>query len=214
MSHYSAPGDIRQLGSTKQNKDYNRYMKVLVACEFSNTVRDAFIRRGHDAYSCDLQHCDHPNKNWRRHIRGDVTPLLLQEWDLIIAHPPCTYLCNSGVRWLEEKKGRKELMVQATDFFKKCLTANALKICVENPIMHKYARKLIEVVPTQLIQPYEFGHPESKATYLWLKGLPLLTPTSINNNRNNTIHKLGSGHSNERSKTFLGIALAMAQQWG
>jgi hypothetical protein len=141
----------------------NRQMRVLVACEFSNTVRDAFLRRGHDAYSCDIQRADHPNKNFRRHIRGDVRPLLREPWDLVIAHPPCTYLCNSGVRWMTERAGRREAMLAAVVFFKECLAANAPMVCVENPIMCWYAKDELKVEPTQMIQPWQFGHPESKS---------------------------------------------------
>lgn len=177
-------------------------------------MRDAFLVRGHDAYSCDIQRADHPNPNFRRHIRGDVRPLLKEPWDLVIAHPPCTYLCNSGVRWLSEREGRWQQMMDGAIFFLECMAANAPKVAVENPIMHKYSKGLIKFEPTQIIQPWWFGHPESKATCLWLRGLPLLTPTDINPNRNNTIHLLGGGHSKERSATFLGIARAMAEQWG
>lgn len=189
-------------------------MRVLVACEWSNTVRDAFLRRGHDAYSCDLQRAEHPNPNWRRHIRGDVRPLLRERWDLVIAHPPCTYLCNSGVRWITERQERLEEMMNAVVFFKECLAANAPMVCVENPIMHGYAKRALGVLPTQMVQPYQFGHPDSKATYLWLRGLTPLLPSSINNNRLGTIHRLGSAGSKERSRTFEGIARAMAEQWG
>ncbi len=189
-------------------------MRVLVACEWSNTVRDAFLRKGHDAYSCDLKRADHPNPNFRRHIVGDVRPLLKEKWDLVIAHPPCTYLCNSGVRWLTEREGRLEEMYNAVEFFKECLAANADKVCVENPVVHRYAKRAIAVTPTQLIHPHQFGHPESKGTYLWLKGLQPLIPTEINENRLNSIHLLGSAGSKERSRTFQGIANAMAEQWG
>src|SRR5689334_85934 len=137
-------------------------MRVLVACEWSNTVRDAFLARGHDAYSCDIIRAEHPNPNFRRHIRGDVRPLLREKWDLVIAHPPCTYLCNSGVCWLHTREGRFEEMHKAVQFFKECLAANAPMVAVENPIMHKYARAKLLVDPTQIIHPYHFGHPESK----------------------------------------------------
>ncbi len=133
---------------------------------------------------------------------------------MVIAHPPCTYLCNSGVRWIWERAGRLEEMYVAVLFFKECLAANAPAVAVENPIMHGYAKEALGIDPTQMIQPYQFGHPESKATYLWLRGLPQLVPTDINPNRNNTIHRLGSRGSKERSRTFLGIAEAMAEQWG
>ena len=189
-------------------------MRVLVACEWSNTVRDAFLRKGHDAWSCDLQHADHPNPNFHRHILGDVRPLLRQRWDLIIAHPPCTYLCNSGVRWLNKVEGRYDKMVAAVGFFLECLNANAERICVENPIMHGQAKRLLSISPTQLVQPYQFGHSDSKATYLWLHNLPQLTPTKIVKVCGNLIHQLGSAGSKERSRTFQGIADAMANQWG
>ena len=189
-------------------------MRVLVACEWSNTVRDAFLGRGHDAYSCDLLPAEHPNPNWRRHIRGDVIPLLQEPWDLVIAHPPCTYLCNSGVRWVREREGRIDLVTDAAIFFLKCLAANAPQVCVENPTMHHYARQHIPFPPTQIVEPYQFGEPESKRTCLWLVGLPSLFPTEIVTGRKNTIHYLGSNGSKERSRTFAGIARAMAEQWG
>lgn len=188
-------------------------MRVLVACEWSNTVRDAFLTRGHDAYSCDLIRAESPNPNYKRHIRGDVTPLLREEWDLVIAHPPCTYLCNSGVRWLTEREGRFEYMMDAVAFFNACLGANSPRVCVENPVMHGYAKKYIPE-QTQVIHPWQFGHPEKKATCLWLKGLPELKPTRIVGAYRNTIHLLGSRGSKERSRTFQGIAEAMAEQWG
>lgn len=193
---------------------YNLDMRVLVACEFSNTVRDAFLKRGHDTYSCDIVRADWPNPNYRRHIKTDVRPLLREQWDLVIAHPPCTYLCNSGVRWITEWPGRIEKMHKAILFFIECINANAPLVAVENPIMHGYAKRALGIAPTQMVQPYQFGHPESKATYLWLKGLPMLVPTEINENRRNTIHLLGSAGSKERSRTFQGIADAMANQWG
>ncbi len=188
-------------------------MRVLVACEFSNTVRDAFLRRGHDAWSCDLRRADAPNENWHRHIQGDVRPLLRQEWDLVIAHPPCTYLCNSGVHWLGRRSGRYELMTEAVKFFRECLEANAPKVCVENPGMHKYAKEFIGK-QSQTIHPYEHGHPDSKATCLWLRGLPLLTSTKMNPVQVDMIYNTPSTSSKQRSVTFQGIANAMAEQWG
>lgn len=189
-------------------------MRVLVACEFSNRVRDAFLRRGHDAYSCDLQRADHPNPNWRRHIRGGVRPLLRERWDLVIAHPPCTYLCNSGVRWIHERDGRLELVKEGAAFFLECLNTNAPRVCVENPTMHKYAWQYIKQEPTQAIHPWQFGEPESKRTCLWLRGLPSLIPTRIVGgrlNRNGQIVRVGS---NNRSRTYQGVANAMVAQWG
>lgn len=192
----------------------HRKMRILVACEWSNTVRDAFLRLGHDAYSCDLQRAEHPNPNWRRHIQCDVRPLLREEWDLVIAHPPCTYLCNSGVRWLTEREGRMEAMHEAILFFKDCLESNTPRVCVENPVMHGQARRLVGVEPTQMVHPWQFGDPYTKATYLWLRGLPQLTPTNVISGRFNLIRRLGSAGSKERSRTFQGIADAMATQWG
>lgn len=190
-------------------------MRVLVACEFSGRVRDAFLARGHDAWSCDLDDADFPNPNYERHLKRDVRPLLQSgEWDLIIAHPPCTYLCNSGVRWLGERKGRMACLVAGAEFFLACLNAVCPRVCVENPVMHGYAKALIPQAPAQIIQPYQFGEPESKATCLWLKGLPPLKATNTVAGRKNTIHNAGGGHGKERSRTFVGIAQAMAEQWG
>ncbi len=191
-------------------------MKVLVACEFSNTVRDAFLRRGHDAYSCDLQRADHPNPNWRRHIRGDVTPLLKQRWDLVIAHPPCTYLCNCGVQFLIDNPTRHSLMIDAVCFFLDCLMANAPMVAVENPVQHGQASEFIPPY-TQIIQPYQFGHPYSKKTCLWLKGLPPLQPTNIVVPSGVWAEDKvadGKDRKNKRSRTFQGIADTMADQWG
>ncbi len=197
-------------------------MRVLVACEWSNTVRDAFLARGHDAYSCDLQRAEHPNPNWRRHVRSDVRPLLRERWDLVIAHPPCTYLCNSGVRWLKDNPVRYRKMLEGARFFLDCLLANADRVVVENPIQHAHARKLIPP-PDQIVQPWQFGHPEQKATCLWLTGLPPLVET---HNVRAVMMRLpdrlrqrcewmgGAGRSDERSRTFSGVAQAMAEQWG
>jgi hypothetical protein len=123
-------------------------MRVLVACEWSNTVRDAFLARGHDAYSCDLEIADHPNPNYRRHIHGDVRPLLRERWDLVVAHPPCTYLCNSGVWLMKRDEGRHNLMIASIMFFKECLEANSPRVAVENPIMHGYAKKELGIEPS------------------------------------------------------------------
>lgn len=188
-------------------------MRVLVACEWSNTVRDVFLTRGHDAYSCDLIRAEHPNPNWRRHIQGDVKPLLRESWDLVIAHPPCTYLCNSGVHWLSRREGRTDALYDALVFFKECLEANSPRICVENPIMHGYAARFVPKY-TQIIQPWQFGDPEKKSTCLWLKGLPKLKPTEVMKARRGRIVEMGSKDSKERSRTYTGIAQAMAEQWG
>jgi hypothetical protein len=196
-------------------------MKVLVACEFSGVVREAFLTRGHDAYSCDILPAGYHKPNPpSRHIRGDVTALLKDKWDLVIAHPPCTYLCNSGVRWLKVDgkwdKIRWYDMVQGALFFKKCLEANAPKVCVENPIMHGYAVKIVGVLPTQRIQPWQFGHGESKCTCLWLRGLSILKPTKIAQGRKQRIHEMYSVSNRglQRSVFYPGIAKAMAEQWG
>ncbi len=195
-------------------------LRVLVACEYSGTVRDEFIKLGHDAISCDILPSDKPGP----HYQGDIFHMLCDSrystgFDLIIAHPPCTYLCNSGVRWLYNKDGSKnserwENLSKSTRFFNSLLASNSDHICIENPIPHKHAN-----LPaySQTIQPYEFGHTTSKRTCLWLKGLPELTPTDIvpKENRSFDIHLASPGPDRWkiRSKTFPGIAKAMAQQW-
>jgi hypothetical protein len=187
-------------------------MNVLVACEFSGVVRDAFIAKGHNAISCDLLPTETPGP----HIKGNVFHLLNLEWDLIIAHPPCTYLCNSGVRWLKGNKDRYNRMKSAAWFFKELLTAYAPMVAVENPIMHRYALELIGKKYDQIIQPWQFGHGETKATCLWLKGVPKLKPTKIVTGRNQRIHKMAPSKNRGklRSITYKGIADAMAEQWG
>ena len=195
-------------------------MKVLVACEFSGRVRDAFIKKGHDALSCDLLPTDTPGP----HYQGDVRDLLYEEWDLMVAHPPCTYLSNSGVRWLYEKPGRWHDMEEAARFFRLQLDADIPKIAVENPIMHKYAVEIVGSRQTQTIQPYEYGHPETKRTCLWLKGLPPLVPTDnvkhimdgLPKRETHKVHHASPGKDRwkNRSLTFQGIADAMADQWG
>ena len=196
-------------------------MKVLVSCEYSGKVREAFRAQGHDAWSCDLLPSD---DNSKFHIQGDVVPLLNQGWDLLIAHPPCTYLCNSGVSWLHRTEGRWEKMVEGAEFFNLFWQADIPKICVENPIMHKYAKEIIGSNQTQLIQPYQFGHPESKATCLWLKGLDPLVETdnvkevwkSLPKKEAQRLHMLppSAERWKLRSETYQGIADAMAEQWG
>ena len=187
-------------------------LKVLVACEYSRRVASAFERRGHFALSCDLLPADVPGN----HYQGDVLPLLKQSWDLVIAHPPCTYLCNSGVSWLYRKPGRWQQMKEGAEFFVECLNANAPLLCVENPIMHKHAVSIIGRRQDQIIQPWQFGHGEQKATGLWLKGLPLLQPTDIVEGREQRLHRLPPSKDRWkiRSLTFQGIADAMAEQWG
>lgn len=193
-------------------------MRVLVACEFSGVVRDAFAAKGHDAWSCDLLPTESPGN----HLVGDVRNFFHLDWDLMIAHPPCTYLANSGVRWLYGGKGavvdqtRWAHMVDAAQFFNECLAAPISRIVVENPIMHSHARKIVSQTYTQIIHPWQFGHGETKATCLWLKRVRPLTPTAIVAGRQPNIHKLPPSVDRWklRSKTYVGIAAAMASQWG
>jgi len=205
-------------------------VNILIACEESGTVRDAFIEKGHNAISCDILKTSSPGP----HIQGDIKHLLKYEWDLIVAHPPCTYLCNSGVSWLKKdtslyvnddvqwvNRYRWLEMEKAVKFFKTIQKAKCEKICIENPIPHKYG---IGKTYTQLIQPYQFGHTERKATCLWLKGLPLLKETKnvkeemlkLPKSISQRLHYMSPGQerSKLRSKTFQGIADAMADQWG
>lgn len=193
-------------------------MRVLVACEFSGVVSQAFRDRGHDAISADFLENELTGGNF--HYQGDVLDILDDDWDLLIAHPPCTYLCNSGVRWLWDKDDKKNEerwfeLAEARAFFMRLWTSKIPKKCIENPIPHKYAE-----LPkySQIIQPWMFGHPESKATCLWLEGLPLLQPTEIvpKEKVHQRIWKLPPGPDRwkERSRTYEGIARAMAEQWG
>jgi hypothetical protein len=187
-------------------------VRVLVACEISGRVRDAFRLRGHDAWSCDILHSDHPF-----HITGDALPLLEQDWDLLIAHPPCTHTCVSGNAHYAGTKERQK----GIEFFSKFLNANVPRICVEHPV--SVVSSVIRP-PDQYIQPWQFGHPESKKTGLWLKNLPKLTPTNVLNRpecgywdnqtpsgQNKIAPSPDRGHI--RSQTYLGIADAMAEQW-
>lgn len=196
-------------------------MKVLVGCEYSGTVRDAFIRQGHDAISCDILPTEVPGP----HYQGDVIDLLGEHFDLAIFHPPCTYLTNSGVAWLHKDPSRWEKLDEGAAFFKMLLDAPVPRIAIENPIMHKYAKERIGgVKQTQLVQPWMFGHMEQKATCLWLKGLPPLVPTNnvkaemdaLPANQRQRIHYLppSADRWKLRSTTFKGIAAAMAEQWG
>ena len=183
-------------------------MKVLVACEFSGIVRDAFIKRGHDAMSCDLLPTETPGA----HYQGDVRDVLDYPWDLMIAHPPCTHLSVSGARHFSEKRmdGRQQ---SAVSFFMRLAKADIPRIAIENPvcIMSTLWRK-----PDQTIQPWEFGHGETKATCLWLKGLPPLQPTDIVPGREARVWKMtpSADRGKLRSRTFQGVADAMAGQWG
>lgn len=196
-------------------------MNVLVACEFSGVVRDAFAAKGHNAWSCDLLPTEKPGN----HFQCDVREILNNGWDLMIAHPPCTYLCNSGVRWLKGNPLRFEKMLDAAQFFITLYSWSEYipKICIENPIPHKHAK-----LPgyTQIIQPWQFGHGEKKATALWLKGLPkLISYSSVDlfndkvthvAGREARIHKMPPSENRwkDRSRTYQGIAEAMAEQWG
>jgi hypothetical protein len=189
-------------------------MRVLVACEESQRVCIAFREKGHEAYSCDIQECSGGHPEW--HIQDDVLKHLDDGWDLMIGHPPCPNLCNSGVCWLYKKRGRWEKMKHDALFFKALLECNIPKIAIENPIMHKYAIEVIGRRQDQVIQPWMFGHGETKATCLWLKALPLLKSTDIVEGREQRLHRLppSKDRSKIRSKTFPGIAKAMADQWG
>ena len=185
--------------------------RVLIACEFSGTVREAFKRVGCDAWSCDLLDTERKGN----HIVGDALQVVNQGWDLVIAHPPCTFLANSGVRWLNGNKKRWRAMEDGAAFFRAILQAPCPRVAVENPIMHKHARDLAAGLPDQIIQPWMFGHGETKATCLWLRGLPPLTPTNIVSGRVARIHRLPPSPDRwkERSRTYSGIADAMAKQW-
>jgi site-specific DNA-cytosine methylase len=190
-------------------------MKVLVACEFSGVVRDAFTRLGHDAWSCDLL----PSEKIGNHIQGDVIKVLSEGWDLMIAHPPCTYLSRAGARWWKCEK-RQKLADEAADFVFKLRDARIEKICIENPIGQLNKRWKY---PDQTIHPYQFGHPYSKATCLWLKNLPPLRPTKLIKEYTPLIRSNVTRNKNQKgkysgglitAKTFAGIADAMAEQWG
>ena len=218
-------------------------MKVLIACEESQTVCKAFREKGHEAYSCDIVDCSGGHLEW--HIKQDVIPLLNGncefktcdaithkiegKWDLIIAHPPCTYMSKAGARWMYPKAGeisqeRFRLAMAAKDFFNKIINADCKRITVENPVPLKVVGLPI---PTQKIQPYQFGHPYSKCTCLWLKGLTKLKYTNIVSNYKPFLPSNTGGlakgkggsrgvahNAKDASKTFEGIAKAMAEQWG
>lgn len=192
-------------------------MRVLIACEFSGRVRDAFLARGHDAWSCDLEPTDVPGP----HFQEDVLNVIRQGWDMMIAHPPCTYLCRAGWHWVNKPdshtlplKGepRVQAALEAREFFLQLLHAPIPLIAVENP------RPICHVgLPDsdQVIQPWQFGHGEVKETHLWLNGLPPLQPTQIVSGRKAVIHKMppGRNRGKDRSLTYLGVAKAMVQQW-
>lgn len=208
-------------------------MRVLVACEESQEVCKAFRAKGHEAYSCDIQDCSGGHPEW--HIKWDALALIngncsfmtcdgtlhhiSGKWDLLIAHPPCTHLSVSGMRWFKEGVKPIYLQDEAAEFFMKFINADCNKICVENPVCIMSTRYQ---KPTQIINPWQFGHPEQKKTCLWLKGLSPLSETdnvyeymmTLPIKVRTRIHWLGSGKSKARSKTFPGIAKAMAEQWG
>lgn len=187
-------------------------MKVLIACEFSGIVRDAFIAKGHSAISCDLLPSDSPGP----HIQGNVLDVINDGWDLMIAHPPCTHLAVSGARWFKDKKEEQK---ESIKFFLSLAAAPINKWAIENPIG---IMSTVYSKPDQIIQPWMFGHDASKSTCLWLKNLPLLEPTEIikkeryANQTPSGQNKLGPSPTRwkERSKTYAGIAKAMADQWG
>jgi hypothetical protein len=218
-------------------------MKVLVACEESQVVCKAFRKQGHEAFSCDIQTCSGGHPEW--HIKGDVLPLIngncllntedgnthiiIGKWDLIIAHPPCTYMSKAGARWMYPTAHnidteRLKLAIDAKAFFLKFLNADCDRVAVENPV----PLKIVGLpVPTQKIQPYQYGHPYSKCTCFWLKGLPKLNPTNIithykpflPSNTGGLARGMGGSRgvahdAKTASKTFDGIAIAMAEQWG
>lgn len=181
-------------------------MRVLVACEYSGRVRDAFVSRGHFAMSCDLL----PTESLGLHWMGDVRDIIGDGWDLMIAHPPCTHLAVSGSRWFADKQAEQ---AEALDFVRMLMAAPIPCIAIENPVsvISSRIRK-----PDQIIQPWMFGHGETKATCLWLKGLPKLTPTNVVEGREAKVHRMPPGPDRwkNRSRTYQGIADAMAQQWG
>jgi len=195
-------------------------MKILIACEFSGTVRDAFIQRGHDAVSCDILPSEKPGP----HIQGDVLEVLNDGWDMMIAFPSCTYLTNSGVVWLHRDPERWAKLDEGAAFFRKLLNAPIGRKCIENPIMHKYARERVGRDKTQVIQPWMFGHMEQKATCLWLEELPPLKPTNVvklemmklPKRERERLYYISPRPDRwkDRSRTYIGIAEAMAQQWG
>lgn len=197
-------------------------MRVLVGCETSGVVRRAFAERGHDVWSCDILPAEDGSN---RHIRCDIRDILSDGWDLLaVMHPPCTRLCNSGVRWLSvppRGKTREQMhgeLAEGAALFSACWNAPIDRIAVENPVMHRHAKALITNYrePAQSIQPWQFGHGECKRTCFWLKNLPPLKPTEIVTGREQRVHRMPPSPERwrERSRFFPGVAAAMAQQWG
>lgn len=218
--HSPTSGSFETWASTR---DGAINMHVLIGCEFSGVVRRAFRARGHKAISCDLLPADDGEVD--HHLQEDVLAVLEREWwhfDLAIFHPPCTRLANSGVRWLYGGKGNvPDLtiwtdMEKAAHFFRALLRTKIRKVAIENPIMHSHAVAIIGRRPTQIIQPWMFGHGETKATCLWLRNLPPLEPTRIVEGRRPRVHHESPGPDRwkRRSVTYDGIAAAMAEQWG
>jgi len=195
-------------------------VRVLVACEYSGRVRDAFRGLGHEAMSCDLLPTDAPGP----HHQGDVFDVIDDGWDLMVAHPPCTYLCNSGVRWLSTDITRWPRMIDGAVFFRRLLDSPIPRVAVENPVMHGHAAKIIGRRQAQIVQPWMFGHTETKATGLWLRGLPPLLATedvkaamlALPYGERAKVHHASPGPDRWklRSTTYAGIAEAMAEQWG
>lgn len=204
------PGALPKKQIDRRGESGGEIMKILVACEESQAVCKAFRAKGHEVYSCDIEPCSGGRPEW--HIQGDVLPLISQLWDMIIAFPPCTDLCSSGARWFKEKQadGRQQ---RSIEFFLRFTNLNCPKVAIENPvgIMSRLYRK-----PDQIIEPYQFGHPEKKATCLWLKELPKLKSTKIMLERDQKGWKMppSKDRAKLRSKTYQGIADAMAEQWG
>jgi hypothetical protein len=188
--------------------------RILVACEYSGRVRDAFRVLGFDAVSCDMLPSESPGP----HIQGDVMGLLREPWALIIAHPPCTYLANSGVRWLQTDESRWAKMYDGAEFFLACLNANAPRVAVENPVMHGYAREIVGGKPQFTVQPWQFGDDFKKRTCFWTRNLPPLRPTSDldGSTARAECHLASPGPDRwkARSRTYPGLARAMAEQWG
>ena len=199
-------------------------MRVLVACEFSGVVRDAFLARGHDAISCDLLPTESPGP----HIQGDVTPLLREPWDLVIAHPPCTHLCaGHSIKESEMSAERIANRAAAASFFRLCLNSNAPRVAVENPVMRAASKSLVGRGPDGYIDPWMFGNSWKKKTGLWLRGLQMIVPDRIVEPTGHWVDQYALGDKRRkavrgeriagataRSKTFPGIARAMAEQWG
>lgn len=224
---------MTQQAFTFDEQPQTRRKRVLVCCEFSGIVREAFARMGHDAWSCDILETEIPGQ----HIRGDALNCIeAGQWDLVIAHPPCTYLCNSGVRWLYGKKGgstvrdevRWDAMRDGAEFFRAFFRVYSGPLAVENPIMHRHAAAVVGDPATlcdlrQTVQPWQFGHTESKATVLWLRGLAPLTETdnvrramkALPKSESHRAHLCSPGPERwaMRSRTYPGIADAMAKQW-